>query len=246
MQYLDELVLRLSHRTSQQEWLHNEVQKMVKLVESQDAGRAIPIVSLVARQRNLAEMVGKMHTGMEHQLLYDSLNHWEGRFDKIDLEDSDLPAIIETRPEAKERGGARRAATSLRAPAQQRGRARRTPRRSWGCAIRDTLSSRSRSAPNTSTSSSLASPSWSLPKKGAFPSTESFAPSSAAPWARSFSETHDIKAEEALLQPLENKRMQKGADPPQVSDVRDWIDEGLKMLARRRAGSRRALLRGLG
>jgi hypothetical protein len=95
--YLDELILWLSHRASQQEWLHNEVQKMVKLVESQESARAVPIVSLIARQRNLAEMVGKMHTGMEHQLLYDSLNHWEGRFDKIDLEDSNLPAIIEKR-----------------------------------------------------------------------------------------------------------------------------------------------------
>lgn len=95
--YLDELILWLSHRASQQEWLHNEVQKMVKLVESQESARAVPIVSLIARQRNLAEMVGKMHTGMEHQLLYDSLNHWEGRFDKVDLEDSNLPAIIEKR-----------------------------------------------------------------------------------------------------------------------------------------------------
>jgi hypothetical protein len=95
--YLDELILWLSHRASQQEWLHNEVQKMVKLVESQDASRAIPIVSFIARQRNLAEMVGRLHTGMEHQLLHDSLQHWEGRFDKINLEDRDLPAIVERR-----------------------------------------------------------------------------------------------------------------------------------------------------
>src|SRR5690606_28514629 len=85
--YLDELILWLSHRASQQERLHNEVQKMGKLVESQEASRAVPPVSCVARQRNLAEMVGKMHTGMEHQLLHESLQHWEGRFDKINLED---------------------------------------------------------------------------------------------------------------------------------------------------------------
>jgi uncharacterized short protein YbdD (DUF466 family) len=95
--YLDELILWLSHRASQQEWLHNEVQKMVKLVESQEASRAIPIVSFIARQRNLAEMVGEMHSGMENQLLHESLQHWEGRFDKINLEDRDLPAIVEKR-----------------------------------------------------------------------------------------------------------------------------------------------------
>ena len=95
--YLDELILWLSHRASQREWLHNEVQKMVKLVESQESSRAIPIVSFIARQRNLAEMVGKMHTGTENQLLHDSLTHWDGRFGQINLEDRDLPAIVEKR-----------------------------------------------------------------------------------------------------------------------------------------------------
>lgn len=95
--FLDELILWLSHRASEAGWLHNEVQKIVKLVESQDSSRALPIVSFIARQRNLAEMVGKMHSGAENQLLHDSLAHWEGRFDTITLEDRDLPAIVEKR-----------------------------------------------------------------------------------------------------------------------------------------------------
>jgi len=52
--YLDELILWLSHQASRHEWLHEQVQKMVKLVESQAGSLAIPIVSFIARQRNLA------------------------------------------------------------------------------------------------------------------------------------------------------------------------------------------------
>jgi hypothetical protein len=36
--FLDELVLWLASRASDVAWFHNEVQKMVKLVEAQDAG----------------------------------------------------------------------------------------------------------------------------------------------------------------------------------------------------------------
>ena len=42
--------------------LHSEVQKMVKLVEAQEAARPIPVVSFIARQRDLAEMVGEQPT----------------------------------------------------------------------------------------------------------------------------------------------------------------------------------------
>ncbi len=95
--FLDELILWLSHKASEGAWLHNEVQKMVKLVEGQDGNRELPIVSFIARQRDLAEMVGKMHTGAENALLHDSLAHWAGRFGEIRLEDTDLPAIVEER-----------------------------------------------------------------------------------------------------------------------------------------------------
>ncbi|MEP7124754.1 MAG: hypothetical protein ABJE95_27750 [Byssovorax sp.] len=95
--FLDELILWLAHRAGEAAWLHNETQKMVKLVEAQEAQRPIPIVSFIARQRNLAEMVGAQYAGAETARLNDSLKHWEGRYDLIALEDRDLPAILEKR-----------------------------------------------------------------------------------------------------------------------------------------------------
>lgn len=95
--FLDELILWLAHQASRHTWLHNEVQKMVKLVEAQESQRAIPLVSFIARQRNLAEMVGEEFAGAESTRLHDSLKHWEGRFDTIVLEDRNLPAIVEKR-----------------------------------------------------------------------------------------------------------------------------------------------------
>ncbi|MEZ4222311.1 MAG: hypothetical protein R3B13_15345 [Polyangiaceae bacterium] len=95
--FLDELILWLSHGAANASWLHGEVQKMVKLVESQESSREIPFVSFIARQRNLAEMVGDQYAGAETARLQDSLSHWEGRYDTIPLEDRNLPDIIEHR-----------------------------------------------------------------------------------------------------------------------------------------------------
>jgi len=95
--FLDELILWLAHQASRHTWLHNEVQKMVKLVEAQESQRDIPLISFIARQRNLADMVGEEFAGAESVRLHDSLEHWEGRFDTIKLEDRNLPAIVEKR-----------------------------------------------------------------------------------------------------------------------------------------------------
>ncbi len=95
--FLDELILWLAHRAAEHAWLHNEVQKMVKLVEAQEMDREVPIVSFIARQRDLADMVGEELAGAESARLHDSLEHWEGRFSTITLEDRNLPAIVEKR-----------------------------------------------------------------------------------------------------------------------------------------------------
>ena len=95
--FLDELILWLSHRASERGWLNRETEKMIKLVEAQQSERAIPIISFVARQRALDEMVGKMYTGQDERILNDLLNHAQGRFDTITLEDKNLPAIVEKR-----------------------------------------------------------------------------------------------------------------------------------------------------
>ncbi|MFW6086121.1 MAG: hypothetical protein ACODAG_02870 [Myxococcota bacterium] len=95
--FLDELILWLSHRASDVAWFHNEVQKMVKLVEAQEAHRAIPIISFIARQRDLSDMVGHQYEGAVNARVRDSLKWSEGRFDTIRLEDNNLPAIVEKR-----------------------------------------------------------------------------------------------------------------------------------------------------
>ena len=91
--FLDELILWLASRASNLGWFHNEVQKLVKLVEAQESHRDVPFVSFVARQRDLAEMVGRDHEGLQNALVRDSLKWSEGRFDTIRLEDRNLPAI---------------------------------------------------------------------------------------------------------------------------------------------------------
>lgn len=95
--FLDELVLWLSSRATDVAWLNGEVQKMVKLVEAQAHARPIPLVSFVARQRDMRQMVGEQFAGVASQNLADSLKWWEGRLKTIHLEDRNLPAIIEKR-----------------------------------------------------------------------------------------------------------------------------------------------------
>lgn len=95
--FLDELILWLWSLAAKPEVLHREVQKMVKLVEAQESDRPIPIISFIARQRDLAEMVGDDMLGDEHVRLRDSLRWWEGRYERIVLEDKNLPEIIERR-----------------------------------------------------------------------------------------------------------------------------------------------------
>ena len=93
--FLDELILWLASRAADKAWLNIEAQKVAKLVEAQDQRREIPIVSFVARQRDIAELVGEDLAGAEGVNLRDSLKFWEGRFDKVTLPDRNLPAIIE-------------------------------------------------------------------------------------------------------------------------------------------------------
>ena len=110
--FLDEIILWLAGRASDAAWFHGEVQKLVKLVEAQDASREIPIVSFLARQRDLAEMVGDEYAGIENARLRDSLKWSELRYEKITLEDRNLPAIVERRVLRPKDGGAKAALDS--------------------------------------------------------------------------------------------------------------------------------------
>jgi hypothetical protein len=95
--FLDELILWLASHAADLKFVHQEGQKLAKLVEAQTADRPIPIISFIARQRDLSELIGESVPGADRLNFGDALKHWEGRFHKITLEDRNLPAIAERR-----------------------------------------------------------------------------------------------------------------------------------------------------
>ncbi|HOB94381.1 MAG TPA: phage resistance protein [Aquabacterium sp.] len=95
--FLDELVLWLASHAADVAFVSREGIKLVKLVEATHADRPIPLVSFVARQRDLRELVGENLAGAMQLTFSDSLKFWEARFHSIRLEDRNLPAIAEKR-----------------------------------------------------------------------------------------------------------------------------------------------------
>jgi len=94
---LDELVLWLSSYIGDPTRIKTEAQKVSKLVESAEFERPAPIVSFVPRQRDLRDLVGRDTAGATTASLFDTLKYWDGRFDRIRLEDSNLPVVVEAR-----------------------------------------------------------------------------------------------------------------------------------------------------
>lgn len=95
--FLDEFILWLASRAADPAWVAREGQKVAKLVESANADRPIPIISFMARQRDLRELVGEHMPGAEQLSFADTLQWWEARFDKVNLEDRNLPEIAKKR-----------------------------------------------------------------------------------------------------------------------------------------------------
>ena len=95
--FLDELILWLATNSADLGFVKREAAKLTNLVEAQSADRPIPLVSFVARQRDLRELVGDHVPGAEKLSFGDSLDWQGGRFDTITLEDRNLPAIAEKR-----------------------------------------------------------------------------------------------------------------------------------------------------
>ncbi len=95
--FLDELVLWLASHAADVNFVSREGTKLVKLVEATNADRPIPLVSFVARQRDLRDLVGENLAGVVQVQFSDVLKHWEARFHRITLEDRNLPAIAEKR-----------------------------------------------------------------------------------------------------------------------------------------------------
>lgn len=95
--FLDELILWLATNSADLGFVQREASKLTNLVEAQSADRPIPIISFVARQRDLRDLVGPNVPGAQMLNFSDSLDWQQGRFDTITLEDRNLPAIAEKR-----------------------------------------------------------------------------------------------------------------------------------------------------
>jgi len=95
--FLDELILWFLSRLGDTAWVSEEASKLSKLVEPGSSKRPIPIVSIIARQRDLRELVGDSVPGAEKLSFADQLNYQEGRFDTIRLDDSNLPVVANRR-----------------------------------------------------------------------------------------------------------------------------------------------------
>lgn len=95
--FLDELVLWLASHAADVGFVSREGTKLVKLVEATNADRPVPLVSFVARQRDLRDLVGENLAGAVQSQFSDVLRHWEARFHRITLEDRNLQAIAEKR-----------------------------------------------------------------------------------------------------------------------------------------------------
>lgn len=95
--FLDELILWLASRVADLSFVTREGAKVSKLVEAETADRPVPIISFIARQRDLRELVGDHLPGAEKLSFSDTLGWSEGRFETITLEDRNLPAIARKR-----------------------------------------------------------------------------------------------------------------------------------------------------
>jgi hypothetical protein len=94
--FLDELILWLASNIADLPFVNREANKLVKQVEFKNR-REIPLVSFVARQRDLSELVGDRFPGADRLNFADILKHANERFNVIRLEDRNLPAIAEKR-----------------------------------------------------------------------------------------------------------------------------------------------------
>ena len=98
--FLDELVLWLAGRIGDRDFVSSEGSKVATLVEQGEALRDLPIISFVARQRDLREFLGERQAGMagaEQLAVADAFRWWEDRFSKIELQAADLPQIAHKR-----------------------------------------------------------------------------------------------------------------------------------------------------
>jgi len=95
--FLDELILWLAGYAANPGFVTRQGQLVSKLVEAQNADRPIPLVSFIARQRDLRELVGENMLGNEYVAFNNAMQWWEERFDVLKLDDRDLATIAQKR-----------------------------------------------------------------------------------------------------------------------------------------------------
>lgn len=95
--FLDELILWLQAHMGDQDFVRDQVQRLVKLIESGDSSRPVPIVSFISRQRDLSQLIGSDVAGADVQNLEQQIDYLAGRLDVVELEDSNLVEIIKHR-----------------------------------------------------------------------------------------------------------------------------------------------------
>jgi hypothetical protein len=95
--FLDELILWLQARMRRRTWVNEQIQQLVKLIESGNADRPVPIVAFISRQRDLSQLIGKDILGSDVQNMEQALEYLKERFTVINLEDRNLPEIIKER-----------------------------------------------------------------------------------------------------------------------------------------------------
>lgn len=95
--FLDELILWLATHLANTEFVATEASKLATLVEASRADRPIPLISFIARQRDLSDFLGVGLPGAEKHNFTDVMQHFSGRFGVIELADTNLPEIVSRR-----------------------------------------------------------------------------------------------------------------------------------------------------
>ncbi len=94
---IDEIVLWLGQRLGDENWVQGEIEKVVQLAENAAVNLPVPIVSFLARQRDLRDFLGTHITGAQRVAQGQLFAYWEDRFAKIRLHAADLPRIVKQR-----------------------------------------------------------------------------------------------------------------------------------------------------
>ncbi|WP_034267098.1 BREX-2 system ATPase PglY [Actinospica robiniae] len=96
--FVDEIVLWLAQSIQDEKFVGREAGKITNFVEGSGAVRPIPVISLLARQRDLRELVGdELSAGAAEVSIQDTLKLAAGRFTQITLADTNLPEIASKR-----------------------------------------------------------------------------------------------------------------------------------------------------